>query len=54
MNPIIDTAMLKHHRIDYGKRVDTESAKRPTKVGRAWAFVMIAAIAVSLATSLNA
>ena len=54
MNPIIDTALLKHHRVDYSNRIDTDGAKRPTNVGRTFALVMmamIAAVAMSLATN---
>lgn len=53
MNPIFDTAMLKHHRVEYGNRIDTEGARRPVNAGRNFTFVMIALLAVSLVTSLN-
>lgn len=53
MNPIFDTAMLKHHRVDYGNRIDTDGARRPTNTGRTFTFITIAMLAVSLLTSLN-
>lgn len=53
MNPIFDTAMLKHHRVEHGNRIDTEGARRPVNAGRNFTFVMIALLAVSLVTSLN-
>ena len=54
MNPIFDTAMLKHHRVEYGNRIDTEGARCPTNAGRTVTFITIAMLAVSLLTSLNA
>ena len=54
MNPIFDTAMLKHHRVVYGNRIDTEGARCPTTAGRTVTFITIAMLAVSLLTSLNA
>jgi hypothetical protein len=53
MNPIFDTAMLKHHHVEYGNRIDTEGARRPVNAGRNFTFVMIALLAVSLVPSLN-
>ena len=53
MNPIFDTAMLKHHRAEYGSRIDTEGARRPANAGRTVTFITIAMLAVSLLTSLN-
>ena len=54
MNPIIDTAMLKHHRVDYGNRIDTDGAKRPTNSARSFVLVIIAMMAVSVVTNLIA
>jgi hypothetical protein len=31
MNPIIDTYLLKHHRVDYGRQVDKTAGQRVTK-----------------------
>jgi hypothetical protein len=52
MHPIIDIAMLKHHRVDYGNRIDKDGAKRPTNDGRSFALVIIAMMAVSVVTNL--
>ena len=53
MNPIFDTAMLKHHHVEYGNRIDTEGARRPANASRTFTFVTIAVLAVSLVTTLN-
>jgi len=54
MNTIIDTAMLKHHRVEYGDRIDTDGAKRPTNTTRLFAPVLVAVIAVSVFSNLIA
>ena len=54
MNPISDTAMLKHHRVDYGNRIDTDGAKRPANSVRSFALVIIAMMAVSVVSNLIA
>ena len=54
MNPIFDTAMLKHHRVDYDKQIDTQGARQRANAGRTYTFVTIAVIAVSLLSSFNA
>lgn len=48
MHPIIDTAMLKHHRVDYGKRIDTKGARRPANTKRSIVVVISALIAAHL------
>ncbi len=54
MNLIFDTAMLKHHRVDYDKRVDTRGAGRRANAGYTITLVTIAILAVSLLSSFNA
>ncbi|WP_162798411.1 hypothetical protein [Sulfitobacter sp. SK012] len=51
MNPIFDTAMLKHHRVDYDRPIDTLGARRQTHSGRTFTFVTIAVLGVGLLTS---
>lgn len=45
MNQIFDTAMLKHHRVDYSPRIDKDGAGRPTISGRAAFLIIFAVIA---------
>ena len=52
MNPIMDTALLKFHRVDYGVRIDTETARRLTNSGRTIALVMIAVVGLNLAANI--
>ena len=54
MNPIFDTALLKHHHVDYGKRIDTDGRKRPAHSGRTFVVVMVGIIAAGLATGIVA
>lgn len=46
MHPIIDTAMLKHYRVDYGPQIDPDGTRRSVGSGRTAALVAIAVIAV--------
>ena len=48
MPPIIDTAMLKHYRVDYGPQIDTDGAQRSVGSGRTAALVAIAVISFGL------
>lgn len=47
MSPIFDTAMLKHHRVDYTPRIDRDCAGRRTVHGRA-AFLIILTLIASV------
>jgi hypothetical protein len=51
MNPIFDTAMLKHHHVEYHNRIDTDGPRRPAIAGRTFTLVTIAVLAVSLVTT---
>ncbi|MEP2028117.1 MAG: hypothetical protein ABJI96_05345 [Paracoccaceae bacterium] len=54
MNPIFDTAMLKHHRVEYGKRFDTEGARRSVIAGRrSLTFATLAVLVAGLLTGIN-
>jgi len=46
MNPITDTAMLKHHRVDYGTRTETDGMRRSVNAGRPVALIMITLLAM--------
>lgn len=45
MNPIFDTAMLKHHRVDYTPRIDKDCAGRSIIHGRAAFLIIFSVIA---------
>lgn len=45
MNPMIDTAMLKHHRVDYAPQIDTDPAQGAGNSGRT-ALVIVIAVTV--------
>ena len=51
MNPIMDTGLLKYHRVDYGARIDTEGVRRVTNFGRTIALVMIAVVGLNFAAN---
>ncbi len=56
MHPIIDTAMLKHHRIDYRAKIDKDGAGRPRTI-RPVIVVLISVLAlaaINLGTGLAA
>ena len=45
MNPIFDTAILKHHRVDYTPRIDRDCAGHPIIHGRKAFLIILALIA---------
>jgi len=53
MNPIFDTAMLKHHRVDYGPRIDIEGTTRsiaPRGVRAVVVITMVVMVTVGFIT----
>jgi hypothetical protein len=49
MNMITDTALLKHHRVDYSPSAEHRHVRTPFKNKGAFGLVLIAVVAVSFA-----
>ena len=49
MNPIFDTALLKHHRIDYGQRIERAGPRHKTVHLRPVALALTALVGLNIA-----
>ena len=54
MNPIMDIAMLKHHRVDYGRTVDKEHAGPRKSNARAVALITVLVVAIGFVSNVPA
>ena len=54
MNPIFDTALLKHHRVVYAPRIDRNGVKRPAQTRKIVAQTLITLVAIGVVTGLTA
>ena len=54
MNPIFDTALLKHHRVVYAPRIDRDGVKRSAGTRKFVAQTLITLFAIGVVTGMTA